>query len=82
MVQGVAFFGPPFQGSRNADLMAPIASLLGTITSVRSSFVNDMRTSSRELPVLTMTFNNIITEEHIDIVLFVEKNPDGLSKVV
>jgi hypothetical protein len=82
MVYGVAFFGTPFQGSRNADFMSPVMSLIGTFSRTHTNFIDDMRTSSRDLPKLTMLFNNIKTEEEIETLVFVEKRTDGPSKVV
>ena len=81
-VYGVAFFGTPFQGSRNADFMAPVTGLVGTFARLNTNFLDDMRTSSKELPRLTMLFNNIKTEEGIEALVFVEKKTDGPSKVV
>lgn len=83
MVQGVVYFGTPFQGSRNADIMAPIASLYGSLTRVNTSFIGEMRTfSADKLPSLMMAFNNIRNEEKIEVLVFVEKLADGPAKVV
>jgi hypothetical protein len=88
MVQGVAFFGTPFQGSRNADLMSPVASVLSRATTVatfhkrHSNFLDEMKTNSKDLPKLTMLFNNIKNEEGIETLIFVEKRADGPAKVV
>lgn len=82
MVYGVAFFGTPFQGSRNADFMSPVMSLIGTFSKMNTNFLDDLKTSSRDLPKLTMLFNNIKTEEGIEALVFVEKKADGPSKVV
>lgn len=49
---------------------------------MNTNFVNDMKTTSRDLPNLHMVFNNIKTEESIEVMLFVEKKNDGPSKVV
>ena len=82
MVHGVAFFGTPFQGSRNADFVSPVAGIVAGISRMSTSFINDMKTSSKELPNLMMLFNNIKTEENIEVLLFTEKRADGPSKVV
>ena len=83
MVRGVAYFGTPFQGSRNADFMAPIASIVGSVTRVNTSFIGDLKTfSSDKLPRLMMLFNNIRNEEKIEVLVFIEKLPDGPAKVV
>jgi predicted HTH transcriptional regulator len=82
MVGGVAFFGTPFQGTRNADLTSAVGSLIGTLSGMNTNFLHNLKTSSRELPKLTMLFNNIKTEEGIEVLVFVEKRRDGPSKVV
>jgi hypothetical protein len=83
MVRGVVYFGTPFQGSRNADTMAPLIHAYGTLTRTGSSFVNEMRTSTAHGNApLMMRFNNIRNEESIDVLVFIEKLPDGPSKVV
>ncbi|RDL35947.1 uncharacterized protein BP5553_06559 [Venustampulla echinocandica] len=81
MVKGVAFFGTPFQGSRNADFISPVASIISGITRMNTNFITDLKTSSRELPELNMLFNHIKTEENFEVLLFVEKKADGPSKV-
>jgi hypothetical protein len=82
MIKGVAFFGTPFQGSRNGDLLAPLAGLVAGITRMSTSFVDDMKTYSKDIPSLMMMFNRIRTEEEIEVLLFVEGKQDGPSKVV
>jgi hypothetical protein len=83
MVRGVVYFGTPFQGSRNADFMAPIASVVGSLTRVNTNFVGDLKTfSSDKLPQLMMVFNNIRNEEKIDVLVYIEKLSDGPAKVV
>src|SRR4051812_23739787 len=83
MVKGIAYFGAPFQGSRSADFMAPLASLYGSITRASTSFVGDLKTfSSDKLPSLMMLFNSIRNEEGIEVLVFIENLPDGPSKVV
>ena len=83
MVRGVVYFGTPFQGSRNADFLAPVASFVGSLTKVNTNFVADLKTfSSDKLPRLMMVFNNIRNEEKIDVLVFIEKLSDGPTRVV
>ncbi len=83
MVRGVVYFGTPFQGSGSADLMSPIANIVGGLTRVNTNFVNELKTfSSDKLPRLMMAFNNIRNEEKIEVLVFIEKLPDGPAKVV
>jgi hypothetical protein len=83
MVRGVVYFGTPFQGSRNADLIAPIASMVGSLTRVNTNFVGDLKTfSSDKLPGLMMAFNNIRNEEKMEVLVFIEKLSDGPARVV
>ena len=82
MVRGVAFFGTPFQGSRNADFLSPFATFVAGITRANTNFLEDMRTYSSDLPELMMIFNNVKTEEDIEVLLFIEKKNDGPTRVV
>ena len=83
MVRGVAYFGAPFQGSRNADFMSPITSIVGTLTRENTNFVRDLKTySSDKLPRLMMIFNNIRNEDKIEVLVFIEKQSDGPVRVV
>jgi hypothetical protein len=83
MVGGVAYFGTPFQGSRNADFLTPFVSILGGLTRVNTNFVGELKTfSSNKLPTLMMAFNRIRVEEKIEVLVFVEKQPEGPAKVV
>ena len=83
MVGGVAYFGTPFQGSRNADFLTPFVTVLGGITRMNTNFVGELKTfSSNKLPSLMMVFNNIRLEEGIEVLVFVEKQPEGPAKVV
>ena len=83
MVRGVVYFGTPFQGSRNADFMAPLISLVGSLTKANTNFISDLKTfPSNRLPQLMMVFNSIRKEEDIEVLVFIEKLPDGPVKVV
>ena len=83
MVRGIAYFGTPFQGSLNADFMAPIATFYGTLTRATTSFFGDLKTFSRDkLPQLMMDFNNIRNEEQIEVLVFIENLLDGPTRVV
>ncbi len=83
MVRGVAYFGTPFQGSRNADFLTPFVSVLGGFTRMNTNFVGELKTfSSNKLPNLMMIFNNLRVEEGIEILVFTEKQPEGPAKVV
>jgi hypothetical protein len=83
MVGGVVYFGTPFLGSRNADFLSPFVAILAGITSLQGNFVGDLKTfSSNKLPKLMMVFNNIRKEEGIEVLVFVEKQAEGPSKVV
>jgi hypothetical protein len=63
--------------------LTPFVTLLAGITSVNTNFVGDLRTfSSNKLPNLMMVFNNIRKEEDIEVLVFVEKQAEGPSKVV
>jgi hypothetical protein len=82
MVRGVVYFGTPFQGSRNADIMTPIASIYGGLTGVSANFIGEMKTFSADrLAPLMMVFNNIRNEEKIDVLVFIEKLSDGPARV-
>ncbi len=83
MVRGVVYFGTPFQGSVNADILAPIASLYGSLTRANTNFIKEMKTfSADKLAPLMMAFNNIRNEEDIEVLVFIEKLSDGPTRVV
>jgi hypothetical protein len=82
VVKGLSFFGTPFRGSGNADILSPLVSIASGIAKVSASFVNEMKSFSPNLPYLVDNFNQVAMDNKIEIIPFIEKKTDGLSKVV